>query len=559
MPRPLHTLVPLGLSGCLTLTGVAVMLAGPGVAAPLPTQYSATATGDLWHVKQLDRDLSDSTPAAQTDLSVFHVSGLMSSKATPRSTAAADNLAGTTASDQGARRGVSSAATRSADTSGPAVGIAPSGAISGMLDVDQATLGARGRWVGDRSCLTTADGLADATAVGNGASLAPGPIPSGDAGGIVLPTDLPSDIPTTLPSSTASGLPTSTPTILPTASGTPTIIPTDLPTVVSTTTGVPLPTLTLPPLPSPTLPLLQAPTGESAQAAGSDVILAALGAGTVQQRVDLPLQNGAKHDDRGVRAQAIGTVKDTSAPAMTFFGGEVEVRVNGPARLTAYADGVHPSVLDWAPPVVTVRVPAQDKTYALPASGSPITVTYSKNSAVTLTLSVGTLTKATNGSAYDVGGRASVMHMVVTDGSDTALEGDFLPMEAQAHAPGNGVECPIPDTDRDGLNDALEAKLGTKPGVPDTDRDGLKDGVEHFRFHTNPLRADTDRDKLTDGQEIKKYKTNARKKDTDRDGLTDGLEVRRWHTNPRKKDTDRDGMSDGAEVRHHRNPLRKGR
>ena len=40
-----------------------VMLADPGRAAPLPTTYSATATGDLWHVNQLDRDLSDSTPA----------------------------------------------------------------------------------------------------------------------------------------------------------------------------------------------------------------------------------------------------------------------------------------------------------------------------------------------------------------------------------------------------------------------------------------------------------------------------------------------------------------
>src|SRR6478672_6827774 len=491
MPRPLHTLVPLGLSGCLTLTGVAVMLAGPGVAAPLPTQYSATATGDLWHVKQLDRDLSDSTPAAQTDLSVFHVSGLMSSKATPRSTAAADNLAGTTASDQGARRGVSSAATRSADTSGPAVGIAPSGAISGMLDVGQATLGARGRWVGDKSCLTTADGLADATAVGNGASLAPGPIPGGDAGGIVLPTDLPSDIPTTLPSSTASGLPTSTPTILPTASGTPTIIPTDIPTVVSTTTGVPLPTLTLPPLPSPSLPLLQAPTGESAQAANSNVVLAALGAGTVQQRVDLPLQNGAKHDDRGVRAQAIGTVKDTSAPAMTFFGGEVEVRVNGPARLTAYADGVHPSVVDWVPPTVTVTVAGSK--YALPTSGSPITVSYSQNKDVTLSLNVGALNETEYATGLLAKGSASVMHMQVKNGDAIALDADFMPMAVEARAPGGGVECPAPDADADGLSDALEAKLGTNPGVPDTDRDKLTDGQEHFKYKTKPLKADTDK------------------------------------------------------------------
>jgi hypothetical protein len=214
----------------------------------------------------------------------------------------------------------------------------------------------------------------------------------------------------------------------------------------------------------------------------------------------------------------------------------VEVRVNGPARLTAYADGLHPSVLDWAPPVVTVCVPAQGKTYALPDSGSPLTVSYSNNDDVTLTLSVGSLTEAPGRTTYDVAGRASVLHMRVTDGDETALEGDFMPMQAQAHAPDRGVQCPDPDTDHDGLSDRLEAKLGTKPGVPDSDRDRLKDGPEHFKFHTDPLRADTDRDRLKDGAEVRKYRTN-----------------------PRRKDTDHDGVPDGVEVRHHRDPLHKGR
>ena len=352
---------------------------------------------------------------------------------------------------------------------------------------------------------------------------------------------------------------------------------------------MPLPTLTLDPtalptitLPSPTitLPGLSRDAAADTAAADSAVPLGAVAGGTVQQRVDLPTLNGAKRDARGVRAQAIGTTKDASAPAMTFFGGEVEVRVNGPARLTAYADGVHPGVVDWAPPVVTVRIPAQDKTYALPASGSPIVVQYSKNSDVTLTLSAGTLTETTPSSQYAAGGRAAVMHMKVADGDDVALEGDFMPLQAEAHAPDGGVLCPAPDTDHDGLSDALEARLGTKPGVADTDHDGLKDGAEHFRFHTNPLkkdtdhdglkdgvevkkyktnprRKDTDHDKLKDGAEVKKYKTNPRRKDTDHDRLTDGQEVRKYHTNPRRKDTDHDGVPDGVEVRHHTNPLHK--
>lgn len=555
MSTRLRFALPVTLSSCLALGGVAVMLADPGRAAPLPTSYSATATGDLWHVNQLDRDLSDSTPATQTDLSVFHVSGLMSSKTTPRSTAAAENLSGSTASDQGARRGVSSAATRSADTSGPAVGIAVAGAISGKIDVGQATLGARGRWVGDKSCVTTADGLTDASAVGNGASLAAGPIPSGDAGGIVLPTDLPSDIPTALPSSTASGLPTSSPTLVPTTSSTPTIIPTDIPTVISTTTSDPLPTLTIPPLPTPTITLLKTPAAESAQAASSDVVLAALGAGTVQQRVDLPQLNGAKGDDRGVRAQAIGTVKDTSAPAMTFFGGEVGVRVNGPARLTAYADGVHPSVVDWVPPTVTVT--AGGSTYALPTSGSPITVSYSKNNNVTLSLSVGALNETEYATGLLAKGSAAVMHMQVKNGDAIALDADFMPMAVEARAPGGGVECPAPDADGDGLSDAFEAKLGTNPGVPDTDRDRLTDGQEHFKYKTNPRKADTDKDGLKDGLEVKKYRTKPLKPDTDGDKLKDGLEVTRYRTDPRKKDTDGDGVADNVEIKRGTNPRHK--
>ena len=580
----LSTLLPLGITGCLALGGVAVMAAsGPSHAEPLPTTYSASAQAALWHVDTLDLGFSG-TPKS-VDLSVLHAAGALDSTAADRTQALADNLAGTTAEGQGARRGVGSVATAKHDTSQPTVGIAPSGGIDGTLAVGQVTLGSRGRWVGDKSCLGTADGLTDASAVGGAASLAPSQIPTGGPGGVIgLPVDLPSTIPTELPSPTSTGLPTSLPTVLPTEqptglpttlptelptilpTGLPTILPTTLPTILPTelpTTVVPLPTLTATPTGLPTLPL---PTitglpvrADAAAADSSGVPLAAVSAGTVQQRVDLPTMNDAKRDVRGVRAQAVGTVKDTSAPAMTFFGGEVEVRVNGPARLTAYADGLHPSVLDWAPPVVTVSVPAQGKTYALPASGSPLTVTYSKNNDVTLTLSAGTLTEATGRSTYDVGGRASVLHMRVTDGDDTALEGDFMPMQAAVHAPGHGVECPIPDTDRDGLNDELEAKLGTKPGVPDTDRDGLRDGPEHFKFRTNPLRADTDRDKLTDGREVRKYKTDPRKRDTDGDRLTDGQEVTKYKTSPRKKDTDRDGVPDGVEVRHHRDPLHKGR
>jgi len=65
------------------------------------------------------------------------------------------------------------------------------------------------------------------------------------------------------------------------------------------------------------------------------------------------------------------------------------------------------------------------------------------------------------------------------------------------------------DTDGDGLSDALEAFLGTKPNDADTDDDGVLDGDE-----ANPS-DDTDGDGLINAKDI----------DSDGDGLRDGTEV----------------------------------
>lgn len=573
MPNRLRTVLPVALSSALVLTGAGVMLAFPGEAAPLPTSYSVKTSADLWHINSYDADLSDTTAATARDLSVLQVAGLVDSTTSPRSSGGAYNLAGATAVNQSARRGVVSTATPTADTSVPAAGVAPAGTITDLLSVSSATLGARARWVGDKRCLTTADGLADSTAVGGGASLAPSNIP---AGLLASPVVLPTGIATTLPTEatdTPSGLPTTLPTDLPT-SGSTTSLPTTLPTELSTdgttlptgtpTSGLPLPTLS--PLPSVSLTPLPGLPRQAAAAAGG-VVLASVNAGTVQTRADLPQQNGTTRDVRGVRAQTIGTVKDTTAPAMTFFGGEVEVRITKEARLTAYADGVHPSVVVWAPPVVTVRLAGQATTYTLPADGTPLAVSYSQNGDVTLTLTAGSLTRTESSAGavntgVEASGKASVMHMVVTrhdplDPSGTgyvALDADFMPMSATAKAPGGGITCPLPDTDGDGLSDALEATIRTNANLRDTDHDGLGDGREYLTFHTNPRRPDTDGDKLEDRPELKRFLTNPRRADTDRDRLNDGVEVRRYRTNPRRKDTDRDGVDDGVEVRRGTDP-----
>ena len=93
------------------------------------------------------------------------------------------------------------------------------------------------------------------------------------------------------------------------------------------------------------------------------------------------------------------------------------------------------------------------------------------------------------------------------------------------------VAASAQDTDLDGLDDLIEASLGTDPNDPDTDDDGLLDGDE-----------DVDADGVLDGDE-----TDALDADTDDDGLSDGDEIA-WGTNPLDPDSDGDGLSDGLEV-----------
>jgi hypothetical protein len=56
------------------------------------------------------------------------------------------------------------------------------------------------------------------------------------------------------------------------------------------------------------------------------------------------------------------------------------------------------------------------------------------------------------------------------------------------------------DSDRDGLKNLKEFKLGTDPRKADTDKDGLKDGHE-IASGNHPRKADTDGDGTKDGAE----------------------------------------------------------
>jgi cell wall-associated NlpC family hydrolase len=81
-------------------------------------------------------------------------------------------------------------------------------------------------------------------------------------------------------------------------------------------------------------------------------------------------------------------------------------------------------------------------------------------------------------------------------------------------------------------------------GGPDSDRDGLSDALER-RYGMDPLRADTDGDNLTDAQELITYGTDARKADSDGDSLNDAFELAQG-LDPRSPDSDNDGHMDGS-------------
>jgi hypothetical protein len=64
-----------------------------------------------------------------------------------------------------------------------------------------------------------------------------------------------------------------------------------------------------------------------------------------------------------------------------------------------------------------------------------------------------------------------------------------------------GFRCPD-DADCDGLDDAIEAMLGSDPANWDSDFDCIADSIELEEIETHPLCADTDGDGLTDLEEI---------------------------------------------------------
>nr|WP_269811283.1 hypothetical protein [Kineosporia rhizophila] len=124
------------------------------------------------------------------------------------------------------------------------------------------------------------------------------------------------------------------------------------------------------------------------------------------------------------------------------------------------------------------------------------------------------------------------------------------------------------DTDADKLVDLAEFRAGTNPWAPDTDDDGLSDAVEAIDLAAvaSPLKkdtdgdgtkdglGDTDQDGLTDAREATHH-TSPTAADTDGDGLNDRDELTDTNTDPLNSDSDADEVSDGVEIDNDLNPL----
>jgi len=111
-----------------------------------------------------------------------------------------------------------------------------------------------------------------------------------------------------------------------------------------------------------------------------------------------------------------------------------------------------------------------------------------------------------------------------------------------------GLPDPNGDDDTDTLTNLEEWDCGTSTSSPDTDGDGLGDAIECARSDVDATDWDSDDDTISDGDEVNVYGTHPDNDDSDGDGLNDFEELFTYHTDPNDEDTDGDGLHDDVEL-----------
>ncbi|MFA5317976.1 MAG: hypothetical protein WC323_00660 [Patescibacteria group bacterium] len=86
--------------------------------------------------------------------------------------------------------------------------------------------------------------------------------------------------------------------------------------------------------------------------------------------------------------------------------------------------------------------------------------------------------------------------------SNFTTEGDAT-TDSQAQKNNQYILEEITDSDKDGMTDGEEKRLGTDPNSSDTDGDGLFDREEIRVYKTDPINPDSDGDGYSDGAEVK--------------------------------------------------------
>jgi hypothetical protein len=236
----------------------------------------------------------------------------------------------------------------------------------------------------------------------------------------------------------------------------------------------------------------------------------------------------------------------------------VSVSSDGPARLdnvTAAVDGTVVTERNLSGLVVTPNrsVPV-GLLVPLPEGGHRVEVTVSGNRGET----------TANGTVLLDGDGLNATYETETLGTDP-LDPDSSSTKTDADLSDNGVVDGREDFDGDGLGTLRERRAGTDPLAPDSDGDGLSDALEVSVSELDPTAEDSDgdgtvdavedldNDTLSNGREAD-LNTSLVVPDSDLDGLTDGEEVE-IGTDPLVADTDGDGLPDGEEVQLGTDPL----